>query len=291
MVESLYMIDKSLDFHIYWSAHHNCPTHETEWRSLPYLVIHYTADSVYRCSYRKNGTVETIEARKGQAVLVPSGLVHQMKLFKSCETSNVGIKYTIFGGIDPLSLYRPQMLIDFAQASKIKMVLDKLAKVVEFENQLDIAVIARKRALAFELLSELLDNSKKVPEAEKRILALQCLKPALTCIDENLAENISTETLAELCSLSRQRFSILFKESMGCPPYQYILKLRLEKAMSLLAFSCLKVGEIASSLGFFDQPHFTKLFSSVTGLSPMSYRRKMKLEALKRSAEKKEYKN
>jgi AraC-like DNA-binding protein len=42
--------------------------------------------------------------------------------------------------------------------------------------------------------------------------------------------------------------------------------------MSLLANNTTSVTKIAEQLGFHDQPHFTKLFKTHSGLSPVVYR-------------------
>ncbi len=283
MFDPLHTVEKSLDFNTFWTADHVCHAHQTEWRVLPYLVIHYTSESVYRCAYKEAGSTEerTVDATRGQALLIPPGLMHQMHLFQTCETSNIGIKYSMLGGMDPLSLYRLPLLVSADQASALKELLDKFAALSEVDNQLDIAVLSRKRALALELLAQVIELSEPLPDGRKRILAFEGLRPALDYIDAHYTEKVTTTLLADLCSLSRQRFSALFKESIGCPPHQYILRLRIEEAMSLLGFSDLPVADVAEKLGFFDQPHFTKLFSSLTGLTPTHYRCAIRKEVAK----------
>jgi AraC-like DNA-binding protein len=54
----------------------------------------------------------------------------------------------------------------------------------------------------------------------------------------------------------------------------YIRKLRIEKATSLLKDSTHPLAEIAYLTGFSDQSHFTRIFKKVTGESPSKYRKK-----------------
>ena len=55
-------------------------------------------------------------------------------------------------------------------------------------------------------------------------------------------------------------------------PKEYLLRLRLEKAKQLLLYSALSIKEIASTLDFFDQYHFSRFFRTRTGYSPTAYR-------------------
>lgn len=54
---------------------------------------------------------------------------------------------------------------------------------------------------------------------------------------------------------------------------EYIRKLRIEKALHLLATTAYTMGEIAYLTGFSDQSHFTRIFKQHTGQSPAAYRR------------------
>lgn len=55
----------------------------------------------------------------------------------------------------------------------------------------------------------------------------------------------------------------------------YIRKLRIEKAMGMMALPTYSLTEIAYLTGFSDQSHFTRIFKKYIGESPSSYRRKI----------------
>jgi hypothetical protein len=57
---------------------------------------------------------------------------------------------------------------------------------------------------------------------------------------------------------------------------EYIRKLRIEKAIGLIAQPNYSLTEIAYLTGFSDQSHFTRIFKKHTGQNPSSYRKKMK---------------
>ena len=56
----------------------------------------------------------------------------------------------------------------------------------------------------------------------------------------------------------------------------YVRKLRIEKAISLIENADYTLTEIAYMTGFSDQSHFTRIFKLHTGKNPSSYRKKMK---------------
>jgi YesN/AraC family two-component response regulator len=54
----------------------------------------------------------------------------------------------------------------------------------------------------------------------------------------------------------------------------YVRKLRIEKAVTLIETSSYTLTEIAYRTGFSDQSHFTRIFKLHTGKNPSSYRKK-----------------
>lgn len=56
---------------------------------------------------------------------------------------------------------------------------------------------------------------------------------------------------------------------------EYIRKLRIEKAISLIEESQYSLAEIAYLTGFSDQSHFSRIFRQVTGFNPSRFRKKL----------------
>jgi AraC-like DNA-binding protein len=87
---------------------------------------------------------------------------------------------------------------------------------------------------------------------------------------------ISLGQLAGECGLSVCHFVTAFRKSTGDTPYQWHLKRRIERAMSLLTNGFLPLVTIAAECGFADQSHFTRAFSKHVGISPGAWRRQSK---------------
>ncbi|MGD0300041.1 MAG: AraC family transcriptional regulator [Bryobacteraceae bacterium] len=82
-------------------------------------------------------------------------------------------------------------------------------------------------------------------------------------------------TLAELSrSAGRHpvQISRQFHHHFGCTISEYMRRVRIAQAQSLLASPGLDIAEVALICGFFDQSHFTTVFRKLTGMPPRRYR-------------------
>ncbi|MCW6508785.1 helix-turn-helix transcriptional regulator [Lichenifustis flavocetrariae] len=79
--------------------------------------------------------------------------------------------------------------------------------------------------------------------------------------------------LAALCQLSVSHFTRAFGNTVGTPPYRWLLDRRLERAMALLSGAGLSLIEISLACGFANQSHFTRTFTRYIGVSPGEWRR------------------
>ena len=88
----------------------------------------------------------------------------------------------------------------------------------------------------------------------------------------NIGEPLSVAQMARRANLSPSRFSAVFRQHFGLSPHQYLVRLRIEHAQSLLTTTDLPLRAIASSCGFADEHHFSKAFKRIVGVSPGVYR-------------------
>lgn len=86
--------------------------------------------------------------------------------------------------------------------------------------------------------------------------------------------DIDLNKLASLTNLSKYHFMRLFRQAYGVSPYQYVQKLRLDKAEKWLRTRSYSIKEIAFQLGFENSNSFSRLFYQRTGTYPQAYQRK-----------------
>ena len=79
--------------------------------------------------------------------------------------------------------------------------------------------------------------------------------------------------LARLCNSSVYHFSRSFTARVGCAPFTFQRKLRMQKARDLLATTEWSVEQIAAAVGIGSSNSFARTFRRDTGHSPSQYRR------------------
>lgn len=103
---------------------------------------------------------------------------------------------------------------------------------------------------------------KVYPARKKPVKAdlLNQLIKAKKLMDEDPSQKVDITMLAKEASLSKFHFFRCFKNAFGLPPYQYLIKKRLERSMELLLEGNCQVKEIAYQVGFNDIYSFSKSF-------------------------------
>lgn len=89
-------------------------------------------------------------------------------------------------------------------------------------------------------------------------------------IDGHYAENIDLENIADEAYFSKFHFIKLFKKVYRKTPHQYLIYVRIQKAMDLLN-NGIAVSEVCHSVGFESLSSFSGLFKRVAGMTPSAY--------------------
>lgn len=103
-------------------------------------------------------------------------------------------------------------------------------------------------------------------------LAPGALRRVKDHVDSMLFDRIDVSELAKLVDLSECHFSRAFRQSVGVPPHRYILARRIDAAADLIENTERALADIAVSVGFSDQSHFTRTFVRFTGETPRAFR-------------------
>ena len=100
-------------------------------------------------------------------------------------------------------------------------------------------------------------------------------KPVMTCldyIDVHFTSRITLSDLSRETGLHPAYLASLFKTEVGETFGSYLARRRIETAQSLLTRTEYTYSQIAYSLAFCSQSHFTKIFREKTGFTPHQYR-------------------
>lgn len=104
------------------------------------------------------------------------------------------------------------------------------------------------------------------------------IEPAISYIAENYMNDISIETLAQLCYVSTSHFRRLFKQVLGWSPQEYLQLIRIDRARALLFNADFSVTEIGAQVGYPSPSSFTRQFKRIYGISPNQWRQKIHSE-------------
>ncbi|TXR47924.1 helix-turn-helix domain-containing protein [Phyllobacterium endophyticum] len=122
------------------------------------------------------------------------------------------------------------------------------------------------------IFAQLMRRQRYPAAVRKGGLAPANLNRVIEKIDDDLAGDLSLLQLAILADLSVPHFCRAFRQTLGCPPYAYIIRRRIERAKDYLRHSSMPVTDIALSCGFSSSSHFSNAFRREVGTTPLAYR-------------------
>jgi AraC-like DNA-binding protein len=101
---------------------------------------------------------------------------------------------------------------------------------------------------------------------------METIRQVLRAMEDRMADSWTLGELAELAHLSPSRFSALFAGIVGTSPMDYLIQLRLSRAVDLIETTELKMIDIAAECGFRNLSNFNRLFKSHVGKLPSELR-------------------
>jgi AraC family transcriptional regulator len=132
---------------------------------------------------------------------------------------------------------------------------------------------AGRSALAWTALDE--TNGPGRPSAargELGTLPLSRLRRVTEHIQEHLDQNHTLAQLGAVVYMSPYHFARLFQRSTGVPPHQFVVRTRIDRAVTLLTGRELSIAQISRVVGFRTPSHFSTVFRRITGVTPRAYR-------------------
>lgn len=103
-------------------------------------------------------------------------------------------------------------------------------------------------------------------------VAVASLAPVVTYVRNNLTEPLRVDDLAHVAGCSAAQLRRRVQSVFGLTPKQYVLRVKVERAMELLTNTNDDLSSIANQVGFYDQPDFSRRFVRITGRTPSQFR-------------------
>ena len=90
--------------------------------------------------------------------------------------------------------------------------------------------------------------------------------------DTDYAHSHSLAALESSLGVSRYRLCHDFSDCIGVPPIQYLNRVRLKAARTLLRTTTLTIREVSAAVGIENTTHFINLFKKDAGITPLQFR-------------------
>jgi AraC family transcriptional regulator len=137
-------------------------------------------------------------------------------------------------------------------------------------------------SISIAIVTRLLASSNRTATTERKkggALARWRLKRAIDFIDSRLDNPVSLADMASSVGLTRMHFAAQFRAATGLRPHEYLLRRRVERAQEMLIGGGMSLVDVARSVGFQTQAHFTSVFKRYAGLPPRVWRESRTLPA------------
>lgn len=113
---------------------------------------------------------------------------------------------------------------------------------------------------------------RELSRARVNALAKWRLRRVEEYVGTNFHRGIGLSDLAKVAGLSRMHFAAQFRAATGYRPREYLLHQRIEHAKSIMSSSVTPLAEVALSVGFSTQAHFSTVFKRMTDETPARWR-------------------
>jgi AraC-like DNA-binding protein len=126
-----------------------------------------------------------------------------------------------------------------------------------------------------EVLLELIDVLERdEPELDPNFASAErSVAVFLKSLPSHLSEAWTVDSMARHCGLGRTRFIYHCRQAVNATPMDYLIGLRVERALDLLTSTDLSVSDVALSCGFSSSQYFATVFRQHYNRSPRDARR------------------
>ena len=125
------------------------------------------------------------------------------------------------------------------------------------------------------LTVHLLRHYSAIPICQMRpapVLNPRKLRAVRDYIEAHISDQLSLDDLASVAHISSFHFARLFKSATGETPHDFVTRIRMERAKTLLRDTDLPAFKIAKDVGFSSKSHFSAAFRRSHGLTPVRFR-------------------
>lgn len=217
------------------------------------------------------------EVHKDQYFILPAGEPH---VYASDEDAPWTIYWIHFRGeLAPYYVTNCMSPIDVTPTKKSR-ILNRINLFEEIFQSLDHSYAIENIRYAMATFQHYLASLRYIQQYREAVANADngndVVSMAIHYFEENIEHEITLKNVSDFVGKSPSHLSSVFKEKIGYSPLNYFTLLKIKKACEMLDNSGMKINQISLKLGYEDPYYFSRQFSKVMGMSPKSYRARIK---------------
>ena len=260
--------DKKKSLTVVCGGQEDClPDYVIDRESFPYLSLEFVSSG--KGTLRLDGRETAISA--GDVYTYGPGIPHRIV----ADAEDPFTKYFVdFVGRDAASLLRESDLVPGSvrhinASLDIQRIMDELIRDASQSSGTSLA-------LCDTLLKYLLQKIAFLPSTTEHGHPAQAYSTYRRCREHTEQHYLRLHSLTDIAKetfVDKTYMCRLFQLYDRQTPYQFLIRLKMNKAAELLEDTDKQIKQVAHALGYTDPFHFSRTFKSIFGMSPKAFRR------------------
>jgi AraC family transcriptional regulator len=146
-----------------------------------------------------------------------------------------------------------------------------LVAIIEAGDQLP-SLLADHMLSAVRLQLAVRHGGLRVPHLRSASLSATQISALKALMLDEPGRDVRLAELAAMCDLPLRSFERAFRKTFGSSPHRWRLEAKVQRARKMVELTDRPLAEIASTCGFSDQSHLTRVFVRAVGMPPGAYR-------------------
>ncbi len=280
----------NLYLYYYYGSYTRCEENWKEYHvSCPFNKLYYIRKG--ECELVIDGTV--YHAIPGECYLIPAHTRHSYYQISDNHVEKYWMHFDLRTGEEQiLKKLKLPFRVEIPEKQGEQTVMEEnFQRLFALSREHSPASRMQEKAQILLLVSEFMRYAQKAEAAERtgrtgvtgrngmadRILSADdCnsrLPGVVDYMNTHLSQKITVEELAALLHIHPNYFIRMFKSHMGVPPLNYMNRLRVERAKSLLENTKLPISQVMTQVGFEELSSFSGFFKHYTGYNPRDFRK------------------
>lgn len=234
----------------------------------PGSVLMFNISPVLGLRQTREGRSFVSDMLYGEMTLMPRGVPSQWTWNSTCDRLDVVVSPDVFGDGSSLDVIDRYVFRD----PEIETICRRLYRKLNLNSRHErLGVESLLMKLAVLLLRHHSTASQAAWILPRGGLTRSRARRVLDYIESNVSNELTLSELAGIAELSLHHFARMFKQTIGVPPYRYVLERRVERAKGMLLTAKASLADISLAVGFDSQSHFTSAFGRIVGATPTEF--------------------